>query len=192
MKLFIALLAVMVLVACTPAVTNTESDDTSSPAAAQTSNAGDSMDNDSMDEDMMDKSEKNIVETAVDAGSFTTLVTAVQEAGLVETLSGEGPFTVFAPTDDAFAKLDEETLNGLLADPEALAQVLKYHVVSGEVTAEEAVVMDSVATLEGSDVTITVEGDTVMVNDATVVQPDIMTSNGVIHVIDTVLIPHSN
>ena len=130
-----------------------------------------------------------IVQTAIDNGSFTTLVKALTVAGLVDTLSGTGPFTVFAPTDEAFAKIPAETLNAVLADKEKLTAILTYHVVSGKVMAAQVVEMDSATTLEGSDVTIKVQGEKVMVNDATVVTPDVECTNGVIHVIDTVLMP---
>ena len=131
----------------------------------------------------------DIVDTAIENGNFTTLVAAVQAADLVDTLKGEGPFTVFAPTDDAFAALPEGTVEGLLEDIPALTDILLYHVVSGAVPAADVVGLDSATTVQGSDVTITVEGDTVMVDDATVVITDIQTSNGIIHVIDAVLIP---
>ncbi len=133
---------------------------------------------------------KDIVDTAVDAGSFTTLVAAVEAAGLVETLKGEGPFTVFAPTDDAFAALPEGTVEGLLADPEALANILTYHVVAGKVMSGDLTNEMMAATVNGADVTIMTEGG-VMVNDATVVTADIEASNGVIHVIDKVILPPS-
>lgn len=137
-----------------------------------------------------------IVDVAVANGSFTTLVAAVQAADLVETLSGEGPFTVFAPTDEAFAAalvaLDL-TAEELLADTELLTAVLKYHVVSGEVPASEVVKLDgeSVETVNGESVTISVDGDKVMVNDANVTAVDVKASNGLIHVIDKVLLPPS-
>lgn len=131
---------------------------------------------------------KDIVDTAIEAGNFTTLVAAVEAAGLVETLKGEGPFTVFAPTDEAFAKLPEGTVEGLLADPEALTKILTYHVVPGAVMAADLTDGMTATTVEGQDVTIKV-GDAVMVNDATVTTPDIAASNGVIHVIDTVIMP---
>jgi len=132
---------------------------------------------------------KNIVEVAVENGNFKTLVAAVQAAGLAETLSGEGPFTVFAPTDEAFAKLPQGTVEGLLQDKEKLAQILTYHVVSGKVMAKDVVGMSSAKTVQGSDVAIKVDGNTVMINNATVTMTDIEASNGVIHVIDTVLMP---
>ncbi len=136
--------------------------------------------------------EADIVDTAVAAGSFTTLVAAVEAAGLVETLKGEGPFTVFAPTDDAFAALPEGTVETLLEDPTgALSDILLYHVVPGKVMAADVVGMDGamVETAGGNSFTITVDGDTVMVDGANVVTTDIETSNGVIHVIDAVIIP---
>jgi transforming growth factor-beta-induced protein len=137
-----------------------------------------------------------IVEVAVGAGDFTTLVAAVDAADLVETLSGEGPFTVLAPTDEAFATALTNlglTAEELLADKELLTSVLTYHVIPGVVLAETVVTLDgqSVATVNGAEVAISVDGDTVMVNDATVIAVDVLASNGVIHVIDTVLVPAS-
>ena len=132
----------------------------------------------------------NIVETAVADGRFTTLVAAVQAAGLAEALSGEGPLTVFAPTDAAFAKLPAGTVESLLTDIPALTNILLYHVVDGRVLAADVAELETAPTLQGSDVIITVEADgTIKINDATVVISDILTSNGVIHVIDTVLLP---
>lgn len=131
----------------------------------------------------------SIVATAEAAGDFTTLLAAVEAAGLVETLEGEGPYTVFAPTDDAFAALPEGTVEGLLEDPEALSDILLYHVVPGEVTSDQVVTLESATTAQGSDVSIRVEGDSVFVNDAQVIMTDIQASNGVIHVIDAVLLP---
>ena len=131
---------------------------------------------------------KNIIETAVEAGTFKTLVTAITSAGLVETLSGPGPFTVFAPNDDAFAKLSKGSLDAVLADKEKLSKVLTYHVVSGKVMSNEVVTMNSVNTLEGGALAIST-ADGVHVNDAKVLTTDIECSNGVIHVIDTVLMP---
>jgi len=136
---------------------------------------------------MSDK--KNIVETAMAAGQFDTLVTAVKEAGLVDTLSGEGPFTVFAPTDTAFGAIPSEDLNALLADKEALTSVLTYHVVPGKVMAADVVNLSEAETVQGSTVDINVKGGTVMIDGATVIQTDIETSNGVIHVIDAVIMP---
>jgi uncharacterized surface protein with fasciclin (FAS1) repeats len=132
--------------------------------------------------------EMDIVDTAVGAGNFTTLVAAVEAAGLVDTLKGEGPFTVFAPTDEAFAKLPEGTVEGLLNDIPTLTKILTYHVVPGKVMSTDLSNDMTAATVEGSDVTIMTEGG-VMVNDSTVTTADIEASNGVIHVIDTVLMP---
>jgi uncharacterized surface protein with fasciclin (FAS1) repeats len=133
----------------------------------------------------------DIVDTAVSAGSFKTLVTAVKAAGLVDTLKGEGPFTVFAPTDEAFAKLPEATLQDLLKpeNKEKLAAILTYHVVAGKVMAADVVGMTSAKTVNGQSLTIKVDGDTVMVDNAKVVKTDIECKNGVIHVIDTVVLP---
>lgn len=130
---------------------------------------------------------KDIVETAVEADDFNTLVAAVQAAGLVETLQGDGPFTVFAPNDAAFDKIPSATLNSLLDDPEALGAILGLHVVAGKVMAEDVVGLSSAETITGETLTIEVMGGNVMVNGATVIATDIETSNGVIHVIDTVI-----
>jgi uncharacterized surface protein with fasciclin (FAS1) repeats len=133
--------------------------------------------------------DKDIVETAVAAGSFKTLAAALQAAGLVEALKGPGPFTVFAPTDAAFAKLPPGTVEALLKDPAKLAAILKYHVVAGSVTGAEVVKLTSAKTLNGQSVTIKVADGKVMVDGATVTKPDIKASNGIIHVIDTVILP---
>lgn len=126
---------------------------------------------------------------AEEAG-FTTLVAAVKAAGLDETLTEGGPFTVFAPTDEAFAKLPEGTVESLLADPEKLKKVLLYHVVSGSVASTEVVKLDKAMTLEGTEVAINAK-DGVKINDANVIKADIAASNGTVHVIDTVLIPEN-
>ena len=131
----------------------------------------------------------DIVDTAVSAGSFNTLVTAVKAAGLVETLKSPGPFTVFAPTDEAFAKLPHGALDGLLKDKEQLKAVLLYHVVPGKVMAADVVKIHSARTAGGAVVPIKVEHGKVYVGPAKVVKTDIAATNGVIHVIDTVLIP---
>lgn len=135
--------------------------------------------------------DKNIVEIAAGDDRFETLVTALQAAGLVETLQGEGPFTVFAPTDDAFAALPAGTLDALLADKEALTKVLTYHVVAGNVMAADVVGLNGqeVATVQGENVTVKVDGGNVMINDANVIITDIQASNGVIHVLDKVILP---
>jgi uncharacterized surface protein with fasciclin (FAS1) repeats len=135
------------------------------------------------------RADKTIVDIAVADGRFKTLVTGLQAADLVSTLQGAGPFTVFAPTDDAFAKLPAGTVESLLADVPTLKNILLYHVVSGKVMAADVVKLSSANTVSGQPVTIKVEGDKVMVNDAQVVITDIEASNGVIHVIDTVLLP---
>ena len=133
--------------------------------------------------------EADIVTTAVNAGQFKTLASLLQSAGLVDTLKGAGPFTVFAPTDAAFAKVPKATLDALAADPAKLKAVLLYHVVSGKVAAADVVKLTSAKTVNGASVSIKVDGSTVMVNGAKVVSADVMASNGVIHVIDTVLLP---
>jgi uncharacterized surface protein with fasciclin (FAS1) repeats len=132
---------------------------------------------------------QDIVDTAVAAGSFTTLVAAVQAAGLVDTLKSDGPFTVFAPTDDAFAKLPAGTVEELLKDPKALANILLYHVVPGQVMASQVTDGLTAKTAQGSPVTFSVVDGTAKINDATIVTTDIETSNGVIHVIDSVILP---
>jgi len=140
-----------------------------------------------LDHCKMDK--KNIVETAVAAGSFKTLVKAVKAADLVETLSGEGPFTVFAPTDDAFAKIPAETLEALVNNKDKLTAVLTYHVVPAKVMASDVVKMKSAKTVNGNELTISVNEGTVKVDNAKVIKTDIVCSNGIIHVIDTVVLP---
>jgi uncharacterized surface protein with fasciclin (FAS1) repeats len=130
----------------------------------------------------------DIVDTAVSAGSFTTLVAAVKAAGLVDTLKGAGPFTVFAPTDDAFAKLPEGTVEALLNDIPKLTKILTYHVVSGKVLAADVVNLTSAKTVEGSEVKIDASNG-VKINDSTVTTADVVADNGVIHIIDSVLLP---
>ncbi len=138
--------------------------------------------------------DKDIVETAVSAGSFNTLATALEAAGLVSTLQGDGPFTVFAPTDEAFAKLPAGTVENLLKpeNVEQLRAVLTYHVVPGRVYADQVVKIDSAKTVQGSSAKITAKSGKVMVDKANVVKTDIEASNGVIHVIDAVIMPPSN
>ena len=130
----------------------------------------------------------NIVDTAANNGSFNTLVAAIQAAGLVDTLKGPGPFTVFAPTDEAFNKLPAGTVDALLQDIPKLTKILTYHVVSGKVLAADVVKLKTATTVEGSDVKIDASNG-VKINDATVATADVAADNGVIHVIDTVLIP---
>ncbi|MBT5852300.1 MAG: fasciclin domain-containing protein [Acidimicrobiaceae bacterium] len=158
----------------------------------ESSTADDMAEDDMAGDDMAELG--TIVDVAVANGSFTILVAAAQAAGLVDTLSGDGPFTVFAPTDDAFADLLEVlgvTAEELLADTELLTAVLTYHVIAGEVPSTTVVTLDgqTAATVNGADVTISVEGEAVQVNEANVVAVDVAASNGIIHVIDSVLLP---
>jgi uncharacterized surface protein with fasciclin (FAS1) repeats len=132
---------------------------------------------------------RSIAEIAVEDGRFTTLVAALDAAGLVETLSGEGSFTVFAPTDDAFAALPDGTVEGLLADVDALTNVLLYHVVDGKVMSIDVVALTQAEALQGDSLAVAFDGESVKINDSTVIIPDIEASNGVIHVIDAVLLP---
>ena len=133
--------------------------------------------------------EKDIVDTASSAGSFNTLVVAIQKAGLVETLKGDGPFTVFAPTDAAFAKIPQAQLEAILADKAMLTKILTYHVVAGKVMAAD-VKAGPAKSVEGDSIMITIANGGVMVDKANVVKTDIAASNGVIHVIDSVMIPN--
>jgi uncharacterized surface protein with fasciclin (FAS1) repeats len=134
---------------------------------------------------------KDIVDTAVAAGQFNTLAKALQAAGLVDTLKGKGPFTVFTPTDEAFAKLPAGTIDELLKpeNKEKLVSILTYHVVPGAVSSKKVATMKSAKTVNGKDVSISAEGGSVKINDAKVIKADIKASNGVIHVIDSVLMP---
>lgn len=134
---------------------------------------------------------KDIVDVAAANGSFSTLVVAVKAAGLVDTLKGDGPFTVFAPTDEAFAKLPAGTVENLLKseNKDKLTAILTYHVVSGKVMAADVVKLDSATTVQGQSVNVTTNDGSVMINNANVVMADVKASNGVIHVIDTVLLP---
>jgi len=133
----------------------------------------------------------DIVDTAASAGQFETLVAAVQAAGLVETLKGEGPFTVFAPTDEAFAKLPEGTVENLLKpeNKDQLVEILTYHVVPGELTASQLSDGQQLKTVQGDSLEVKIDGEEVTINGATVVTPDVEASNGVVHVIDEVLTP---
>lgn len=142
------------------------------------------------EEKAMDKAiQKDIVDTAIANAKFSTLVTALKTAKLVETLKGPGPFTVFAPTDDAFKKLPPGTLEALLKDPPKLEKVLLYHVVPGKKMAKEVMTIKSAKTAQGTDLTIKVTDGAVTADNAKLVETDIPTSNGVIHVIDTVMMP---
>jgi uncharacterized surface protein with fasciclin (FAS1) repeats len=176
----VLLSAVLVGAACSDDATEASSEEATPAASA-----------DEMSESA--ESSGTIVEVASEAGSFTTLLAAAEAAGLVETLSGEGPYTVFAPTDEAFAAALDDlglTAEELLAS-EDLSGILTYHVIPGEVVAADVVGLDgeSVATVNGAEIDISVDGDTVMVDGATVTATDVMASNGVIHVIDGVLLP---
>ena len=137
------------------------------------------------------KQKADIVDTAVAAGQFSTLAAALEAGGLVDTLKGDGPYTVFAPTDEAFAKLPEGTVETLLKpeNKQQLVDILTYHVVPGKVYAASVVELDTAGTVNGQSVDITVKEETVFINDARVVTADISTSNGVIHVVDTVILP---
>jgi uncharacterized surface protein with fasciclin (FAS1) repeats len=173
-----------------------DDDDGATDATTEETAAAEETETSAADDAMVEQAD--IVDTAVSAGSFETLVTAVQAAGLEETLRGDGPFTVFAPTDDAFAALPAGTLDTLLGDPEGdLAGILTYHVVSGEVLAADVggLAGQSLTTVNGATFTVNVGGDGSVTltdgagNEVTVVQTDIRTSNGVIHVLDGVLLP---
>jgi uncharacterized surface protein with fasciclin (FAS1) repeats len=138
------------------------------------------------------KKQADIVDTAVSAGSFNTLAAALQAGGLVDTLKADGPYTVFAPTDEAFAKLPDGTVEMLLLpeNKDKLVEILTYHVVAGKVTSAEVVTLESAQTANGSDVAIKVVDETVFINDSRVVAVDIEASNGVIHVVDSVILPN--
>lgn len=138
------------------------------------------------------KKQADIVETAVSAGTFTTLAAALEAGDLVDTLKADGPYTVFAPTDEAFAKLPEGTLDMLLMpeNKDRLVAILTYHVVPGKVSAAQVVTMDSAPTANGSDLAIRVDDGAVFINDSRVVTTDIGASNGIIHVVDSVILPN--
>jgi uncharacterized surface protein with fasciclin (FAS1) repeats len=131
----------------------------------------------------------DIIETALSDDNFTTLVAAIKAAGLVEALQGEGPFTVFAPTDEAFAELPEGTLEALLKDTKKLASILTYHVVEGAVSSSQVIGLDEAQTLNGQSIAIATKDGQVTINDANVIVTDILCSNGVIHVLDKVILP---
>lgn len=136
-----------------------------------------------------DAAKKDIVDTAAEAGNFGTLLSAAKAAGLVETLKGEGPYTLFAPTDEAFAQIPADDLNALLMDKEALTKVLTNHLIRGKVTANEVMRLDSAETVAGQSVTIS-SSYGVKVNDSKVIKTDIVASNGIIHVVDKVIMPN--
>ena len=133
--------------------------------------------------------EKNIVETAIGAGQFSTLVTALKAAGLVETLSGPGPFTVFAPTDEAFGKLPAGTVEALLQDKTKLTSILTYHVAAGKYLAADVLKMSSLKSVQGQNITISLKDGAAMADNAKIIKTDIVCSNGVIHVIEAVILP---
>jgi len=172
---------------CLPLAACGGSDDSGDMSADTESTAGDEM----MEEDTEETASADIVDTAVAAGQFETLVAAVQAAGLVETLKGPGPYTVFAPTDEAFAALPEGTVESLLQpeNRDQLVAILTYHVVSGDVRAADVMSMSEATTVQGATLPIDASSGSVRVGSATVVQADVAASNGVIHVIDAVLMP---
>jgi len=157
-------------------------------ATGMSASAADSMSS-GTSKSAMPMAKGDIVDTAVGAGQFNTLAKALTAAGLVDTLKGKGPFTVFAPTDAAFAKIPSAQLNALLADKAALIKVLTYHVVAGEIVAAD-VKAGSLKTVEGESLNVTTSSKGVKVNNANVIKTDVMASNGVIHVIDTVVVPN--
>lgn len=185
MKTFmLASLLTVGLAACTPEVPETtDSAPITDPAAGGTTELEQTQTSPTMAD------EQTIVDLASANPQFSTLVDLIIQADLADTLSAEGPFTVFAPTNQAFEDVPEETMAALADDPELLAQVLQYHVVSGEVTSEQVVTLESAETLEGGSLDISVDEGRVMINNANVTSTDLTASNGVIHVIDTVLIP---
>jgi len=184
--LFVALGAVLVLSACSTAATPAPA--TQAPATAAPATPAPATEAPATEAPAAELGD--IVEVATAAGSFSTLLQAATAAGLVDTLKGPGPFTVFAPTDEAFAKLPAGTIESLLADPEKLKAILLYHVVSGAVTSDQVVGLTEATSVEGSDIAISVKDGSVYLNDsAMVITVDVMASNGVIHVIDTVILP---
>lgn len=187
-KILSLTLGLFIITSCQAETTPNNADNNTS-ATEQTTTASA---NPTMDDKKDMTVTKDIVDTAMAAGTFNTLASALKAANLVDTLKGEGPFTVFAPTDEAFAALPEGTLDNLLANPEELAKVLTYHVVPGMVSSEEVVKLNSAKSVEGSEISITVKDGKVMANNATVVTTDIKASNGIIHVIDAVILPPSN
>ena len=195
MRSLLRLLALLLSVSLVAAACGDDDPVEEADDAVESTDAAEPSDDEMADDDMTEEEEGpgTIVDVAVGAGSFETLVAAVTEAGLVETLSGDGPFTVFAPTDDAFAAALDAlglTAEELLGNP-ALADILTYHVVAGAVDAETAISLEgqSAATVQGEEIAIAVVDGNVMVNNATVVMPDVEASNGIIHVIDAVILP---
>ena len=187
----------LALGACAESTDSGDSADTTTATVAETTTTEATETTEVTETTTAEAATTDIVDTAVAAGDFTTLATALEAANLVETLKGPGPFTVFAPTDEAFDALPEGTLDELLADPAGdLAEILKYHVIEGEVMAADVLEMDgqSVATVQGAELTIEVDGEQVTLvdnsgNRVNVVSTDVDASNGVIHVLDAVLLP---
>ncbi|AJK68803.1 fasciclin domain-containing protein [Corynebacterium marinum] len=187
----------LALGACAESTDSGDSADTTTATVAETTTTEATETTEVTETTTAEAATTDIVDTAVAAGDFTTLATALEAANLVETLKGPGPFTVFAPTDEAFDALPEGTLDELLADPTGdLAEILKYHVIEGEVMAADVLEMDgqSVATVQGAELTIEVDGEQVTLvdnsgNRVNVVSTDVDASNGVIHVLDAVLLP---
>lgn len=187
----------LALGACAESTDSGDSADTTTATVAETTTTEATETTEVTETTTAEAATTDIVDTAVAAGDFTTLATALEAANLVETLKGPGPFTVFAPTDEAFDALPEGTLDELLADPTGdLAEILKYHVIEGEVMAADVLEMDgqSVATVQGAELTIEVDGEQVTLvdnsgNRVNVVSTDVDASNGVIHVLDGVLMP---
>ena len=198
--LSIFVIALLALSACLPANNNTvpvtgaevEAEPVVEPMEKESPEEAEAMEKTESDEMMEKEMPKDIVDTAAADGRFTTLLAAADAAGLVDTLKSEGPFTVFAPTDDAFAKLPAGTIEALLADTESLSNILLYHVAEGFVPAADVISMDKVATVQGKSVKVMQDMGKVMLDNAEVLITDIYTSNGVIHVIDTVLIPQND
>jgi len=185
---FFLLFALFFTAACGPA-------ETGDNEGGEEENTEENAENTSNNEEMNDMSEEpNIVELAMDTEALSTLVAAVKAGGLVETLQGEGPFTVFAPTNAAFDALPEGTLDDLLKpeNKEQLATILKYHVVSGKVMSGDLSDGMTAETVAGEEITVSINEGTVKVNEATVTNPDVAAANGVVHVIDQVLLPASN
>jgi transforming growth factor-beta-induced protein len=184
------LIATLVMAACAPITPVQPAAPAAEPAEMETPQPAEEMADEAMDDEVTEPETLDIVDTAIAAGDFETLVAAVSAAGLVDALRGDGPFTVFAPTDDAFAALPDGTIDALLADPEGdLTQILLYHVVPGAVMAADVTDGLEAETLQGSTVLFTIEGDVVMINEANIIATDIVASNGVIHVIDAVILP---
>lgn len=204
--LMVLVAASLLVVACGD---DDDNGDDNGTDTTMTDTTDDAMEDDAMDEEMSKEPvdvggapmypDKNVVENASTAPNLTTVVAAIKQAGLVETLSGPGPFTVFAPDDDAFAKVDQQVLNGLMqpAQKDQLTAILTYHVVPGTLDASKLEDGDELMTVNGAKLMVKIDGDTVMIGNeengyATVTQADVYQSNGVAHIIDSVLLPPAN